>query len=304
MYRHSAKHNLHNFTSTADIYECFELLLAIDRQVEALDDFVRGNTGPMCKLELVNLAKELGWQLTKGNRHPDHVAYKGFSVPIPGHGKGAQLGIGIVHRVLQQLVEPKLAELWQEKQKQWNRLVTLMNDQQLATCAETFNKQQQRIRALKHDLDLANQKIQDLEIKCREANDVAEQLIIEREKYWSNRIQDLEIKCREANDAAEQLIMEQEQYWKQQAREAIQKATEEQLQNQLALEGVLLILRELEACFHQIEAFVKVLPLWVSGPLPKYLGKVRDLFERQITPLPPSKSSSLKESEGEDESDG
>ncbi|XFA73141.1 hypothetical protein RYO59_001379 [Thermosynechococcaceae cyanobacterium Okahandja] len=253
-------------TGGLEDYTFLQLFVEIDNQIKKLEHLVRYHTGEMPKYKLLKLAKELGWQIQQGRgKHPTKAVCDGFKVPIPGHGKGATLHQGLVHDLLKQLTEPKLAELRQQKQEYLNRFLTLLKDKELQNCTVQLNEQQEQIYDLMKEVQSLKQDISQLHIQLHEANNTAntaEALLLEREQYWSEMTQ--------------------------KARLEAQKSTEQYLYSQLVLEDVLQAFQELQDCFSKIDNYIRSLPPQICGPLPKYLDEVHAIFARDIILFPAS----------------
>jgi len=229
-----------------------EEVIEQQREIQAIIQFPRN----WRKRDILRQAREWGWEIVyRRARHHTQAVRGHLRVSIPGHGDGDCLGIGIAHRVLKELAEPKLRELQLQKQECSDLLVS-----SLVSRGISFNS------LLESDL------------------------LIEQIESLEEQNLELEFKIVETEEAALSLLTEKE-LENQRLANRIRELAEEQLQVQEVLSRAILVLKELKHLFDQLQNAVNHIPIpGARSLLQGYLNKIMLIFE---TNLPSASSRKL-----------
>ena len=198
------------------------------------------------KRDILRQAKEWGWEIVQRRaRHSTQAVRGDLRIPIPGHGGGDTLKVGLAHKVLSELAEPVLRELQLQEQEYSDLLISFPGNRGISFRVEA---------------DLLTKQIEFLE----EQN------------------QKLEFKIVETEEAALSLLTEKE-LENQRLANRMRELVEEQLQAQEVLGHAIVALKQLKHLFDQLQNAVNQIPiLWVKSLLQSYLNNIKSVFETNL----------------------
>lgn len=193
-------------------------------------------------------AKEGGWEIVQRRaRHSTQAVRGDLRIPIPGHGGGDTLKVGLAHKVLAELAEPVLRELQLQEQEYSDLLIGFPANRGISFSSLV------------------------------EAN-----LLIEQIEFLEEQNQKLEFKIVETEEAALSLLTEKE-LENQRLANRMRELVEEQLQAQEVLGHAIVALKQLKHLFDQLQNAVNQIPmLWVKSLLQSYLDNIKSIFETNL----------------------
>ncbi len=224
-----------------DLLKRREDVIQQEREIQAITQSPRN----WRKRDILRQAREWGWEIIhRRARHHTQAVLGNLRVTIPGHGDGDCLGIGIAHKVLKELAEPKLRELQLQRQDCSDFLVSFLLSRRIS-----FNS-------------------------LLESN-----LLIEQIESLEEQNLKLELKIVETEEAALSLLTEKE-LENQRLANRIRELAEEQLRVQEIVSRAILDLKRLKHLFDQLQNVVDHLPMpGIRSLLQSYLNKIMSIFE-------------------------
>lgn len=200
------------------------------------------------KRDILSQARKWGWEIVRRRaRHPTQAVRGHLRVSIPGHGDGDFLGVGIAHRVLKELAEPKLTELQLQRQECSDQIVNFI---------------------VGRGIEFSS---------LRELG-----LLIEQIEFLEEQNLKLKRRIEESEEVALDLLVEKE-HENQKLANRIRELAEEQLQVQEIVSRAILALKELKHIFDQLQNAVNYIPIpEIRSSLQSYLNRIMAIFKANL----------------------